>query len=101
MVWTQLYSSDSPVTANLTWELLHFQPEDNPTCLPYEGLLLRRHSATPPPLVVFPHRGPHLSNSADFLTWPVCLAALGNAVLMGLETPLDPSLWMGVAVNHI
>lgn len=82
MVWTELCSASSHVTAGLTWELLPYQPDD-PAALPYEGILLRGRSATPPPLVVFPHGGPHTVSSVDFRALTIGLAALGYAVLMG------------------
>lgn len=91
IVWTELYVTNSHVTKGLTWEKLTFEPsDDNPYQLPYEGLLLRPSSATPPPMVVLPHGGPHVVTPADFLTWPVCFAALGYAVLMGM---LGNGIW--------
>lgn len=72
----------SHVTDGLTWERLYFTPDAD---IPYEGLLLTPPpGATPPPLVVFPHGGPHGVTSPDFMAWPVSLAALGYAVLMGM-----------------
>lgn len=67
------------LTQGLTWERLHFTSYS----IPYEALLLRSSGATPP-LVVLPHGGPHVATPADFLSWPVCLASLGFAVLMGM-----------------
>lgn len=82
----ELCRTSSHVTEGLTWELLTF-PVPDATSSPssYEGLLLRpaTPTATPPPLVVLPHGGPHVATPADFLAWPVSLAALGFAVLMG------------------
>ena len=83
IVWVQL-STSCHVTGHMTegmkWERLHFTTSD----LPYEALLLLppHLKATPPPLVVHPHGGPHIVTVADFLVLPVCLAALGYAVLM-------------------
>ncbi len=78
------------MTRGLTWDRLHFKSGDSPGDLPYEGLLLLPPpAATPPPLVVLPHGGPHSVTPADFMAFPVCFAALGFAVLMGmlLTTP--------------
>ena len=85
IVWTEIASMNSHLTNDLTWDRLHFKSGDDPSDLPYEGLLLRPQSTAPPPLVVAPHGGPHVATPADFLVWPICLASLGFAVLMGMS----------------
>lgn len=70
----------------MTWERLYFSCEP-----PYEALLLLPAPVkttqpgevpAPPGMVVYPHGGPHGAISSDFMVWPVCLAALGYAVLL-------------------
>ena len=83
ITWLQLSTSchvTRHMTEGMTWEQLHFTSCEPP----YEALLLLPPplKTTPPALVVYPHGGPHVATSADFLVWPVCLAALGYAVLM-------------------
>ena len=81
--WVQLTFPELPgqqVISDLRWEKRSFTTSD----LPYEALLLRppADKVSQPPLVVFPHGGPHVAIPADYLVWPVCLAALGFAVLL-------------------
>ena len=87
IVWTELSCSVSTIADQLTWEILSFPSLGNdPSDLTYQCLLLqpqRPPGATPPPMIVFPHGGPHVVSTADFLAWPVCLAVLGHAILMG------------------
>ena len=75
----------------LKYELLTFNPDDG-SDLTYEAIFLSPKAtptvATPPPLVVFPHGGPHTLYSTEFYTWSTCLAALGFAVLFGKTEPL-------------
>ena len=70
----------------LKYELLTFNPDDG-SGLTYEAIFLSPKTtpttATPPPLVVFPHGGPHVLYSTEFYVWSTCLAALGFAVLFG------------------
>ena len=69
----------------LNWELLNFDPSDG-SGLPYEAIFLSPKTtptATPPPLVVLPHGGPHVLFSTEFYVWSTCLAALGFACLLG------------------
>ena len=53
----------------------------------YEAVLLKpkgmSDSSSLPPLAVAPHGGPHVCYTSDFMVWPVCMAALGFAVLLG------------------
>jgi dipeptidyl aminopeptidase/acylaminoacyl peptidase len=73
----------------LKYEVLTFNPDDG-SGLAYEAIVLSPKTtpttATPPPLVVFPHGGPHTLNSTEFYAWSSCLAALGFAVLFGMTT---------------
>ena len=68
------------------YELLTFNPDDG-SGLTYQAIFLSPKTtptaATPPPLVVLPHGGPHTLYSTEFYAWSSCLAALGFAVLFG------------------
>ena len=69
----------------LKYELLTFNPDDG-SGLAYEAIFLSPKTtpttATPPPVVVIPHGGPHSVYSIEFYVWSTCLAALGFAVLL-------------------
>lgn len=39
--------------------------------------------STTPPLIVWPHGGPHTAFTANFITWVECLTVLGYSVLLG------------------
>ena len=99
-VFSSASSPVSTVTEGVTWKVLNFSPDNS---VPYEAILVKpRPSSAPTPLAVFPHGmvcrgisndvmmmscvgGPHGVIPADFLVWPLCLAALGTAVLLGKE----------------
>ena len=83
---------------NIKWEIVPFKREDSGTCtcsanlhqsiatggFPYEAIFVSpRVSASPPPLVVFPHGGPHTGFVADFGVWNACLVSLGYSVMLG------------------
>ncbi len=117
--WVLLSSPSNPAHAHIStlqWQTLTFPTQD----LTYEALFLRPSpDHTPKPrLVVFPHGGPHVAFPADYLQWPVTLAALGFAVLLvnyrgsmgfgqqsiyslpgkvGDQDVKDVQVWLGVA----
>ena len=83
---------------NIKWEIVPLKREDSGTCtcsanlhqstatggFPYEAIFVSpRVSASPPPLVVFPHGGPHTGFVADFGVWNACLVSLGYSVMLG------------------
>ena len=83
---------------NIKWEIVPLKREDSGTCtcsanlhqsiatggFPYEAIFVSpRVSASPPPLVVFPHGGPHTVYVADFGVWNACLVSLGYSVMLG------------------
>jgi acylaminoacyl-peptidase len=82
ITWTEISPSPiSMVTEGVSWEVLSFRPD--PDTVPYEAILVKpRPSSTPPALAVFPHGGPHGVIVADFMVWPLCLVAMGTAVLL-------------------
>ena len=80
-------SKSNPIFDDLTWELLYFNPE-GPSGLHYEAILLSPKTSfigASPPLAVLPHGGPNDIYSTQFSVWPTCLAALGFAVLQGIQ----------------
>ena len=83
---------------NIKWEIVPIKREDSGTCtcsanlhqsiatggFLYEAIFVSpRVSASPPPLVVFPHGGPHTGFVADFGVWNACLVSLGYSVMLG------------------
>ena len=69
--------------------MLNFDPKDD-SGLTYGAIFLSPKAtptALPPPLIVFPHGGPHIIFSTGFRAWTASFAALGFAVLLG-QSPL-------------
>ena len=77
--------SDPTLAEGLQWEVLNFQPKVGELIM-YEALFVRPPrppGSAPPPLVVFPHGGPHGVYTASFYLWHSGLALLGYSVLLG------------------
>lgn len=78
---------DEPVTLpGISWEILSFKPTQRPHAkygaMNYEAVLVMpEKSDTKPPLVVFPHGGPHTSFTEGYMLYTACLCASGFAVL--------------------
>ena len=70
-----------PFTTNLT--LLFIDPTDFKD--EYEAVFIKpvEKDDKKPPLIVFPHGGPHTAYTSDFFLYGACLCKLGFAILCG------------------
>ncbi|XP_055503700.1 acylamino-acid-releasing enzyme isoform X1 [Leucoraja erinacea] len=74
----------------IDWKILTFTPpleQENPkfSAMNFEGILLKpseRKDGAPPPVIVWPHGGPHSVFTAEWMLYPVALCKLGFAVLL-------------------
>lgn len=82
--WIPVAQSYHSLEKEITWEVLSFAPSENSDFKDeYEALLLRpvMEDDTKPPLIVYPHGGPHSSFAGDFGLPLACLCRLGFAIL--------------------
>ena len=73
------------VTTGATWELFTVQPSVDKSDAPFEAVLLRpKRTATGalPPLLVFPHGGPHGTNPTMYSLMNNFFVGQGYAVLL-------------------
>ena len=67
--------------------LLPRPPSPSPGTQVFHSILVcPSHPQATPPLIVWPHRGPHSGYIAGFILWSECLAVLGFSVLLGEMT---------------
>ncbi|XP_067907581.1 acylamino-acid-releasing enzyme-like isoform X2 [Heterodontus francisci] len=73
----------------IEWKILTFTPpfeQQNPKfpAMDFEGILLMpgERKEVAPPVVVWPHGGPHSAFTAEWMLYPVTLCRLGFAVLL-------------------
>ncbi|KAL5515529.1 hypothetical protein EMCRGX_G000706 [Ephydatia muelleri] len=83
--WTELEATFNPFNGRISWAVMEFKSSEEGGQL-YEAIVLRptaaQNNSSLPPLIVYPHGGPHVNIVTEFMVWPACLACLGFVVLL-------------------
>ncbi|XP_078343278.1 acylamino-acid-releasing enzyme-like isoform X2 [Oculina patagonica] len=83
--WMQVAQSQCQNLENeITWEVMSVAPSDDSDFKDeYEAVLIKPvfKDDTKPPLIVFPHGGPHTAFTSDFFIYNACLCKLGFSIL--------------------
>ncbi|XP_078683967.1 acylamino-acid-releasing enzyme-like [Branchiostoma floridae x Branchiostoma belcheri] len=78
--WKCLDDEVPTLAPPLDHKVITFTPVDGGA--EYEAILLRKRGVESPPMIVWPHGGPHSVFSLEFLLYTAALCQLGFAVLM-------------------